>query len=228
MKNFSISKLFAVALCLMVNSYANAGYILNGSLDIETLNIAEDGESFYNYTSGSPNTGFEENETLVFFLSEFNSSTYLFGLIDSPTSTTSGKLNLNFTDSSALPGTFTFVDEPKELTNSSLIGDTRSFFFKWGANYGDGFVYDIGGTEGTDITLDFFRLNGVEQYKFLSFDDQGNQFSLLSGNTDQNLLLNISYATTASVQANDIPAPSSIGLLSIAIVVLGFRARSRK
>lgn len=219
MKKISMKSILAALFCVIIHGSATAGFILNGNLEIGAINISQDGEGFYDYTSGSPNTGFEEEDTLVFFLSEFNSSTYLFGLIDSPTSTTVGKLNLDFTDNSLSLGQFSFVDEPNEFTNSLLVANTRSFFFKWGSNYGDGFVYDIGSTVGTDITLDFFRLNGIESFNFLSFDDQGNKLTLLSGNTDDELSLNITY---------DVPSPASIGLMSVALIFLGLRARTTK
>lgn len=209
--------LTAIVACLLFCTNVQAGFILNGSLDVDTLSLPEDPTDFYDYRFGSSNTGLEMDESIVLFLTSFNAKTYLFGLFDSRTSQTRGKLDLIFDENSTTDGMFTLVDEQNEFDDSIVNGNTRSFIFRWGNNYSDGFVYELGGDLGTDITLNFGGFVGLDSYTFLTFDELGDSSALLTERGVSEFSLNITHKVSE---------PSIFLFFSMALV--GFCLSSRR
>jgi len=176
----------------MVISNANAGLItLNNSTTINTLSLSESFISFYSYGSpngSSANTGFEQESTAVMFLAEYNGELALFTLLDAKggaNATRSANMTLSDFDLSNV----ILVDDSSE-------SNTNGFNWKWVRCCTDGMVYNIENKNNFDIDINFSSVNGLADFKFLSFSSGYNQPK------EHNV------GTSFSIQSALIPLPS--------------------
>lgn len=198
---------------------ANAGFIVNGN-SVNTLTLGDNPVDFYDYTNGSSNTGLEVSDVLTFFIAEYSGSFHLIGLFDDADGAANkGTANMFMADDSGFLGAFNFVDDGGPNGDyfwQNAAGTRTVFNAAWAIGFSDGFVYELGGTTGTNITLNFSNLLNVSSLQFLNFDGGsqtlGNKF-------------NISYVSDndSSVEVNE---PAS--LLFISMFVIGLVASRKK
>lgn len=226
--NFGVimKKIIVLALAILASTQANAGFIVNSSISLGTISISGSAVDFYDYTLGSSNTGFEQNNTAVFFLAENGTSTYLYALLDSPAGTDVGGVTFSLTDNSPLIGNFAFVDEASEFANASVVGTTTSIKFKWVAGYADGLVYELGGINGTSISITLGELTGLDSAVFLSFDSLGNPTEVLSETiTGSSLNLNLGFQAS---ELNEVSSPNALLILLSGILLLSLANYARR
>lgn len=175
-------KFVFLAFLLSLSFSANAGFILNNTTSVSVLNLTEDVDSFYGYTSGYSTTGLELEDTLVFFIAEESGSYYLFGLFDIFGGTNRGKFDLTLTDNSIAPGSFYFVDDSSEVVNQT--GNTYGITFTWAAGYSDGIIYELGSEFNNNISIAINPRQNISQVSFLDFStgliNQTNNFTITS------------------------------------------------
>ena len=219
-------KYIAFVVFSVSGSFAQAGFIASGS-QVSTLSLEQDVVSFYDYTNGSANTGFEESNSLLFFITEFAGVHHLVGLFDSPVeSQDMGGVDLLMEDKSFNLGGFDFIDDQGANGDyfwQNTLGTLSVFKSGWAKGYSDGFVYNIGGTLGTDITLKLSKLRGIDAINFLNFDGQGNIISRESLDTT----FDIKYIEDSdSVQL--VSAPSHLFSFSLALLILTLVRRNAR
>jgi hypothetical protein len=221
-------KYIVLAFLSLSGSFAQAGFIASGN-QVSTLSLKQDAVSFYDYTNGSANTGFEESNSLLFFITEFAGSHHLVGLFDSPVeSQDMGGVDLLMEDKSFNLGGFDFIDDQGPNGDyfwQNTLGTLSVFKSGWAKGYSDGFVYNIGGTLGTDITLKLSKLRGIDAINFLNFDGQGNIISRESLDTT----FDIKYIVdTNSNRDQLVSTPSHLFSFSLALLVLTLVRRNAK
>jgi len=224
-------KVLAVVSTLVLGSYAHAAFIVSGS-GADTLTLDQDAVSFYDYTNGSANTGFETPDTLLFFIGEYSGMFHLFGLFDSPNdSFNSGGVNMFLDDKSSDLGEFLFVDDQGvngDYFWQNAAGTLSEFRSGWAQNYSDGFVYQIGGTFGTDITVKLNSLRNVDAIEFINFDSNGGILGTQKLDNEFNITFDKNWFATSSKNETVIEAnsPSHLIFVLVPILLIGLRRRN--
>lgn len=176
-------KLLLVAIWIFAQP-VNAAFIINGSTTVEAIAIGESFESFYGYgeaVSGSSNTGFEKNDTIVMMIVE-NAGSYALVVTfdDTIAPDTWDRLQFTLTDNSSSMGSFIFVDDPIET--SAFSGNVYTALHGFANGLNDGFVYSLGNGLGIDISFFTEFISGtLTDSVFLSADGTGTNEIALGG-----------------------------------------------
>lgn len=216
-----LRRIFA-SVILLVSLDANAAFILNNNNSnvVNAFNIAETFQSFYGYgesVRASSNTGFEQVNTAVFLLAQYQGQYSLIGTFGSFIANgdpEGGKLTLDVTNNGF--GNFLFVDDPSEVVNQT--GSSSSIDFNYIENRTDGFIFDLGDGTNVDLTLLMTNITGLDSFQFLN--SGGNSYSL----TNQ---FNLSLADNASNSAA-IPEPNGLYLLVLSMLIVLSIRKNRK
>lgn len=166
--NFFTSGLILILCCVIsFSNSTNAGlFTLNDTTNVGSLSLSESFSSFYRYGSpnnASANTGYEEENTVVMFLAEFEDELALITLIDAIGPSHSARRvkmalsNFNASD-------IVLVDDSGESTEFG-------FKWRWFSCCTDGMVYKITNKNSFDIDIDFYDVVCLSQFMFLSFTD---------------------------------------------------------
>lgn len=225
-------KVLTIVATLIIGPHAKAAFIAGGS-GVDILTLDQDAVSFYDYTNGSANTGFETTDTLLFFIAEYSGMFHLFGLFDSPNdSLNSGGVNMFLEDNSSDVGEFLFVDDQGvngDYFWQNPTGTLSEFRSGWAQNYSDGFVYQIGGTTGTDITVNLSNLRNIDAVEFVNFGSNGDILNFNKLDNEFNITFDKNWVSTSTqnetaVKAN---APSNLMLTLLPILFIGLRRHGK-
>jgi len=220
MKNMLV-KAGAVLLLLCGSVGANASIItLNGSTEVQTLELTETFESFYDFTDWSANTGFEKaNELVAFFALDDSNTLGLFMIFGGP----GGDAGSIVFDINGGDGEVVFVDDPGNRDPVVSTATGTNVTFSYAAGKTDGLVYSNFSSDfwGLDIIFDSF--SGIDGYTFLTFDDSGQSSVALSGASLEDISI-LSVADSNVVSAN---SPSTVMIFALAIFGLaGIRRKA--
>ncbi len=194
-----IKKLIATGI-IMLSFNSTAGIISLDSLHkLNPLTLSESVESFYDYgglDKWSSNTGFEKSNSIVTLLTKFNDNLSLVSLYDSTigltNDTSKGSTKVEMNGDRDL-GSIMFSDDDNDVTYDN--GNSWGGSFKWGNNYNDGMIYSFDENTPLNFSLDisYSEVVNIENFIFLSFDDNGNieEYHL----TDSSL--NLSHSNSA-------------------------------
>lgn len=204
---FTFLKSIAVTAALFISSLsvANAGLYLNDDIEVSALSLTEDFVSFYDYQGHgkrtySSNTGYEQGNTIVMFLAEYNSQLALITLVDAYKSNGKGTAKVTIDNLSDF-GSVLFKDDANDKLSANGVD------WKWAHRKNDGMVLQLLDPSNFTLDINFSNLTGLSGgIKFLSFSDQG---------------------VTEHVVGNDlrvqVPEPTTLAIFSLAI--LGFASR---
>lgn len=218
MKNIiKTAALFMAALSMN----ANAAFILNdnAAMPIYTSSIDETFENFYGYSQNiinSSNTGFEETNTGVFSITEFNGNFALiatFGAFLSNGDKDGGSFDMNVVNNGL--GSFLFIDDPDEVISQG--SNETDISFKYFKNRTDGFIFDLGNGFDIDLTFNISNIVGLDNLKLLNGGSEyvlDNEFTISS--------LNSSVVGVVE----EIPEPTALALLSLFLFGLALRKRA--
>lgn len=220
MKNMLV-KVGAALLMLCGSVGASASIItLNGSEEVQALELTETFESFYNFTDWSANTGFEQaNELVAFFALDNSDALGLYMIFGGP----GGDAGSIVFDINGNDGEVIFVDDPgnRDPVVSTVTGTNVTF--SYAADKTDGLVYSNFSSDfwGLDIIFDSF--SGIDGFTFLTFDDNGQSSVALSGASLDDISI-LSVPGSSVVSAN---APSTVMIFALAIIGLaGIRRKA--
>lgn len=211
-----MKKLFnkAIAAVMLVSASlsANAALIVNGSTEVNALQLSESFESFYDFNNWSANTGFEQaNELVAFFATNDADELGLYMIFSGPTGS-AGAINFDINGSN---GSVIFVDDPdgRDPVVSTATGSNVTFSYVAGKT--DGLVYAdfVGDLWSLDIL--FNRFTGINGYSFLTFDSAGNSSAAVSGTGLDNLTLTSFPSSSVSVST-----PSTLMIFALSVVCL--------
>ncbi|WP_338853462.1 hypothetical protein WE348_07860 [Alteromonas macleodii] len=225
-----MKSIFLKAICafcfLSVSVNANAGLLsVNGS-EVNALDINKSLVSFYNFSKSnySANTGFElANQLVVFFANDNAGQLGLYLIFGGPGSV---KGNVNF-DITLSDGEIVFVDDPNVALRNDVITTTSSGYnvdMTWGANRTDGLILSSFSSDFWFINLDFNALTGINSFSFLTFDANGVE----SVQVFEKGFNSLSITSLPTGNVSTVSAPSSILLLSLALVGIGAFRRTKR
>lgn len=165
-------KKILISLIVLTSCNVNAAFILNNDNNnvINVFNISESFESFYGYNESvraSSSTGYEQVNTAVFLLAEYQGQYSListFGSFVANGDPEGGSLKLELTNNGF--GSFLFVDDPNELVNTS--GNVSSVSFSYFADRTDGFIFGLGDGSNVDLSILMSDLTGIDNFVFLN------------------------------------------------------------
>lgn len=220
MKNMLV-KAGAALLMLCSSVGASASIItLNGSEEVQALELTETFESFYNFTDWSANTGFEQaNELVAFFALDNSDALGLYMIFGGP----GGDAGSIVFDINGGDGEVVFVDDPGNRDPVVSTATGTNVTFSYAADKTDGLVYSNFSSDfwGLDIIFDSF--SGIDGYSFLTFDDNGQSSIALSGTSLDDISI-LSVPGSNVVSAN---APSTVMIFALAIIGLaGIRRKA--
>lgn len=207
MRNQLVKSLFTTLIIIFYSliNVANAGLItLNHDTEVGTLLLSSSFTGFYSYgtpNAASANTGLEEEGNAIMFLAEHGGELSFFTLLDAPGATHSTR-SLNMTLSDFTLSDVLLVDDPQEGTSSG-------FSWRWVSCCTDGMIYKISDKDTFDINITFSDVVGVNDFKFLSFNDQMSSPEV------------IMVGTSFSIQA--VPEPTILGIYALGLIGLGLR-----
>lgn len=211
MKNI-LAKAVAALVVLASSVCANASIItLNGSQEVNALKINESFESFYNFTNWSANTGFEKaNELVAFFALDDTDKLGLYMIFGGP----SGQAGSIVFDINGNDGEVVFVDDPgnRDPVVSTTAGTNVTFSYIAGKT--DGLVFSNFSSDFWGLNIVFDSFSGIDGYSFLSFDDNGQASTVLSGTG----LDDISILSVPGSNVTQVNAPSTILMFALALM----------
>ncbi len=181
----------ALSLLAVLPSLAGAIYTINngGTVDQQVapyfLDPGEDVQDFYSYghpVGSSANTGFEQSNTGIIFLTLDDNDNYgLVVILDSANDGSGGNVGLDITGMA--PGTIMVQgDEPNECGAVQANGNAHCQW-NWASCCTDGVAYEMGTDLDFTLTLDFTINSGISLLQFITFDPC-NQGELLFINLD--------------------------------------------
>lgn len=208
-------------LVVLISCNVNAAFILNNdnSNVVNAFNLSESFKSFYGYASSvraSSNTGFEQTNTAVFLIAQYQGQYSLiatFGSFVANGDPDGGSLTLGLTNNGF--GNFLFIDDPSETV--STTGNFSSINFNYLADRTDGFIFDLGDGTNVDLSILMSNLVGVDNFQFLN-----------AGGTDYSLSsqFNLSLFDN-SASASPVVAPNGLFLLVLSLLIV-FSVRKRR
>lgn len=208
-------KKILLPLVAIISCNANAAFILNDDINkvVNPFNLTESFKNFYGYATSvraSSNTGFEEVDSAIFMLTEFQDQFSLiatFGAFVADGDLAGGELRLEMTNNGNGLADFVFIDDPTdpEATN----GNQTTIDFAYIRDRTDGFILDLG--DGKDVDLSFLmtQLVGLNNFKFLN---AGGGDYVIDSQFDLSLL-------KSSSVAEPIPEPNGIFVLAMSAVI---------
>lgn len=205
-----IKKVIAAAMLVSASLSANAALIVNGSTEVNALQLSESFVSFYDFKDWSANTGLEQaNELVAFFAIDDTDELGLYMIFSGPTGS-AGAINFDINGSN---GNVIFIDDPsgRDPVVATSTGSNVSFSYVAGKT--DGLVYAdfVGDLWSLDIL--FNRFTGINGYSFLTFDSAGNSSTAVSGTGLENLTLTSFPSSSVSVST-----PSTLMIFALSIV----------
>jgi hypothetical protein len=206
-----VAKGLALSCLIVLNSYATIIKVNGNDVDVLDLN-ATGVISFQQFYNGG-NTGYTASNTVVMLLAELGGEIALITTANKNGEGVFGKLNLLF---SGTEGGMSFVDEASEQTGNEIN-------WIWGAGYVDGAIYSGLTSDTWSLDFDFEAKNGINAFSFLTeFDGSGVATDSISG-TFPNASFNIFSIANNPSSIVSAPAPASISLLGIALILLTSR-----
>ena len=155
-----------------IYTISNGDTLVNRQVDPYFLDPGEDVQDFYSYNSpnaSSANTGFEQSDTGIIFLTLDDLGNYgLVVILDLPNDGDGGDVELEITGMA--PGTVMVQgDEPGEC--GTVQGDgSASCDWHWVSCCTDGVAYEMGTDLDFTLTLDFNLIAGISSLQFITFD----------------------------------------------------------
>ena len=220
MKNMLV-KAGAALLILCSSVGASASIItLNGSTEVQELELTGTFESFYNFTDWSANTGFEKaNELVAFFALDDTDTLGLYMIFGGP----GGDAGNIVFDINGGDGEVTFVDDPGDRDPVVSTSTGTNVTFSYVAGKTDGLVYSNFSSDFWGLDIIFNSFSGIDGYTFLTFDDNGQSSVALSGSGLEDISI-LSAPSSNVVSAN---APSTVMMFALAIIGLaGIRRKA--
>lgn len=218
---FSIKTLVAVCLVLM-STIGNAGLIKIEESEISAIELSDTFRSFYAFASVTPwsaNTGLERANTLVAFLAEYADEQALFLIFSGPGGD-AGSANFDIVGSE---GGISYVDDPirtdpvtgVRTPRDPVVGNNVSMTYIEG--YTDGLIFSGLFSDDWNIDIDIFSTTGIDNFVFLSFDEDGNESVAYSTSGVPNRLL---------VGNLELVSAPILSLVTLAGIVLLLRRRA--
>lgn len=212
---FSDARLIGVSLLLGIHGQAFSAPIAISQAGDNAIEINESFRNFYSFADGTPwsaNTGYEQANTLTAFFAEYQAEQALFLIFSGPGGLAGG---VDF-DIVGSQGRISFVDDPirtlpdgSRVPRDPVVGSNVSMNYV--ENYTDGLIYSGLTSQDWSINIDFNSSYGLDGFRFLGFDGQGNDTVMFE---QDSLPSSLQFINTA----RSVSTPSILMLLLIGMV----------
>jgi hypothetical protein len=218
MKNMKVVINSMLLCCLIVAGSSYASFIQVNGTTVEVLNLNTTGSSsfvdFYDRYNGSSHTGYEQENKGIMFFGELGGETALIITLNKFGVGSASNATLTY---SGTEGEITYIDDVDETVGTNFINWNSSAERSDGAIY-SGFTSDIWA-----LDLDFEAITGIIGFTFLTqFDGNGLATDSIEGSFPS-ASFNIFSTSNNPSSIVSAPAPASISLLGIALILLTSR-----
>jgi hypothetical protein len=218
MKNIKVVINSILLCCLIVANSSYASLITVNGTTVEVLNLNTTGDSsfveFYDRYYGSSHTGYEQENMGVMFFGELGGEIALITTMNKFGVGSASNVILTY---SGTEGEITYIDDVDESVGANFINWNSAAERSDGAIY-SGFTSDL-----WTLDLDFEAISGIIGFTFLTeFDGSGVATDSISG-TFPNASFNISSIPSVTSSIVSAPAPASISLLGLSLLLLTSR-----